>query len=466
MNVELQPDPADGLNVTVHVTFDAEFDGQDPQPWRLYIVELQDTHDVASGTADLSVTLPTQGIYTFNIAGNTSTARVKYSTGSPGEVVVGGPHINTIEPTAVSADGYAEVKLHGTGFNWPPGVVDDTGAEVTAVYHGASGDIPAESWSVEIFSAVEMDADFQGAGNVEDGTIELIHPTTLEPLSNAVAFSWVAAPTLASAVPANGPLAGGTPVVLTGTGLSGAYHITFNGQGQDQFTVDSDTQISVTSPEGFQEGLGTIDVQTTGDGYASTPWTYDAEAAPLPPNISSITPNTAQNDTATAIAIDGYNLAGATAVTVGGEACVVGAVTDMGSYDQLACTTPVTALTGDVDVVVTTPGGSDTQAGFVLTAAGPPPPVITSITPDTVSFSTGGAVTLAGSNFTGATRVDFQNTQATNVAVVDDATITCTAPPSETGTSAQVSVKVYTDHGNSDFFFPFNYSSSGPGTEE
>ena len=59
---------------------------------------------------------------------------------------------------------------------------------------------------------------------------------------------------------ASGPPAGGTSVIITGTGFTGATGVTFGpGNAASTFTVNSTTQITATSPP----GSGTVDVQVT-----------------------------------------------------------------------------------------------------------------------------------------------------------------------------------------------------------
>ena len=58
----------------------------------------------------------------------------------------------------------------------------------------------------------------------------------------------VSPPTISSFTPTKGSFAGGTSVVITGTGLSGATAVTFGDSPAASFTVDSSTQITAVSP--------------------------------------------------------------------------------------------------------------------------------------------------------------------------------------------------------------------------
>jgi hypothetical protein len=59
-------------------------------------------------------------------------------------------------------------------------------------------------------------------------------------------------PTLLSFSPTSGTV--GTPVVLTGTGLTQTTKVTFGGVAATTFTVDSDTQVTADVPTGAVTG--------------------------------------------------------------------------------------------------------------------------------------------------------------------------------------------------------------------
>lgn len=67
-----------------------------------------------------------------------------------------------------------------------------------------------------------------------------------------------AAPTVTSVTPNMGSIAGGDPIVLTGTGFTGATAVQFGVTPAASYTVDSDTQITCTSPS---EPPGTVDIR-------------------------------------------------------------------------------------------------------------------------------------------------------------------------------------------------------------
>jgi len=80
-----------------------------------------------------------------------------------------------------------------------------------------------------------------------------------------------AGPTVSSISPTSGPAAGGTSVTITGAGFTGGTSVSFGSTAASDFKVDSDTQITATSPA----GSGTVDVSvTTPNGTASAQFTY------------------------------------------------------------------------------------------------------------------------------------------------------------------------------------------------
>jgi hypothetical protein len=72
-------------------------------------------------------------------------------------------------------------------------------------------------------------------------------------------------PNVSAVEPSQGPVAGGTAVAISGTGLSGATGVRFGSAPATSFKVDSDTRITATSPP----GTGSVDVVVTTPGGTS-----------------------------------------------------------------------------------------------------------------------------------------------------------------------------------------------------
>ncbi len=164
-------------------------------------------------------------------------------------------------------------------------------------------------------------------------------------------------PTISSFTPTSGPV--GTPVVITGTDLTGATSVTFGGVAAVSFTVNSATQITATVPSGAVTGqIGA----TTPSGTGMSAGSFTVTGPPSP-SISSFTPTSGPSGTS--VVITGTNLTGATSVTFGG----VAASFAVDSPTQITATVPGGAVTGPITVA--TSGGSATSiASFTVT--GPP----------------------------------------------------------------------------------------------
>jgi hypothetical protein len=81
-------------------------------------------------------------------------------------------------------------------------------------------------------------------------------------------------PTITGLAPLGGSTTGGTSVVITGTHFAGATTVTFGGSAASSYVVDSDTQITATSPA---HAAGTVDLAVTtpsGTGTAFGAYTY------------------------------------------------------------------------------------------------------------------------------------------------------------------------------------------------
>jgi hypothetical protein len=157
-------------------------------------------------------------------------------------------------------------------------------------------------------------------------------------------------PTISSINPTSGPAAGGTTVTIKGTGfVVGSTSVSFGGVAASRVSVDSDTQITATSPA----GSGTVPVTvTTPNGTASAQFTYNAP--PAAPTISSINPTSGPAAGGTTVTIKGTGfVVGSTSVSFGG---VAASRVSVDSDTQITATSP--AGSGTVNVTVTTPNGN------------------------------------------------------------------------------------------------------------
>src|SRR5262249_36754036 len=155
------------------------------------------------------------------------------------------------------------------------------------VYAVSFGDTPSPDFTVLSDTTIVATAPPHTAGTID---ISLRSSDDSFPLSSADRFSYTlaAVPALPAARPPTGSTAGGTRVVLTGSGFTGASNVTFGGV-PASFTINSDSQITAMSPA---EAAGVVDVQVTtpsGTSAVGTAdhFTYTAAPAPV---VSGLTP--------------------------------------------------------------------------------------------------------------------------------------------------------------------------------
>ena len=106
------------------------------------------------------------------------------------------------------------------------------------------------------------------------------------------------------------------------------------------------------------------------------------------------------------------------------------------------------AIAGGYTVTAAYNGAANftTSSGMASLTINPLPPTVTAVAPNGGSSAGGTAVTITGTNFTGATGVKFGANSATNVTVVSATSITATSP---SGPAGIVDVTVTTPSGTS-----------------
>ncbi len=242
-----------------------------------------------------------------------------------------------------------------------------------------------------------------------------IQVTTPGGSASSPGFTYLSGPTITGIAPAS---AGPTmTVVITGSGFTGVWAVTFGGVPATSITVVSATQINAVVAGGASGN-----VSVTGPGgtsnFAGFTW------VPTPVITSFTPPNAAPG---TMVTLTGMNFTGATQVRFGGTAA---ASFTVNTPTQITATVAAGSTTGAVSV--TTAGGIGTLAGFVYLA---PPPTITSFTPGTAGV--GMTVTINGTFLSGATAVSFGGTPALSFSVMSDNQIVATVG---VGTSGAVQV--------------------------
>ena len=182
-------------------------------------------------------------------------------------------------------------------------------------------------------------------------------------LSNA--FRFCDPPVISSLSVVEGPLAGSTATVITGSGFYGvaATGFTLFGSGVATYTVDSPTQITVSAtPSGSAGAVAVYVTGYGGQGSKSSAFTYLNA-----PTVTACTPDIGDTGGKT-ITVSGLHFtgfAGAISVTVNGTAATGVSVSN---DTTLTCTTPSLVLSKSaVNVVVATPGGSSAASNALFT---------------------------------------------------------------------------------------------------
>jgi len=235
---------------------------------------------------------------------------------------------------------------------------------------------------------------------------------------------------LLSLSPPSGTSLGGTAVELTGSGFTsaraGTNQVTFGGQPAGAIVALNDTRLNATAPPGTPGATVDVRVQN-GNGTSTLAGAYRYHRRPT---LASLAPDNGPAGGGTLVTLRGtgfqVDAPGATTVRFGGRVATQVNVLDDGT---LTCRTPSGTHGGAVDVELVNANGSAALAlGFRYHAA----PTLSALTPGAGSPQGGVLVTLTGAGFAldgaGTTTVTFGGVPATQVAVVDDHTVTCRSP--------------------------------------
>ncbi|MDH6235780.1 choice-of-anchor G family protein [Cryobacterium sp. CG_9.6] len=191
------------------------------------------------------------------------------------------------------------------------------------------------------------------------------------------AYTFLPAAAITGIVADNGPQTGGTTVVITGTGFTGTTDVTFNGTSVPSFTVDSDTQITVTTPA---HAPGQVDVVVLSANGNSPPALFTFTPVTT---ATGVDPSSGPAVGGTTVTITGSCFTGATSVLFGGTAASFTVLSDT----QIMATSPAGSSTVDVTVV----GGGTCGTGILVGAFRYVPATVTTttVTPPSFLASTG-----------------------------------------------------------------------------
>jgi len=244
------------------------------------------------------------------------------------------PAVNNLSVSTGPTSGGTSVVL--TGLNL-------TGA--TAVQFGSAD---ASSFTVDSATQITAVSPSASAGNVN---IRVTTPFGISATSSANQFTFIAPPTVSGISPNLGLTSGGTSVILTGTNFSTATSVNF-GLSSASFIIDSNTQITATSPA---NSAGTVDITVTTPYGTSTTSSADEFTYGNSPTVTGVSPSFGPTFGGTSVTITGTDFSDATDVHFGASSASF--IVD--NNNQITATSPANSA-GTINITVTTPYGTST----------------------------------------------------------------------------------------------------------
>ena len=240
--------------------------------------------------------------------------------------------LRTSDGTATVAD-MDYVGAEAAGMTIPAG---QSSIQLTVTFVGDTKSEPDEHFFVDLYAV--------SGAVIADGQAQITILNDDAPL-----------PVITSLSRSAGPMSGGASVVITGTNLGGATAVHFGAAPAWGFTVNSDTQITATSPS----GSGLVDIRVTTDtGASDTSGSADDFFFAPEPVVISMSPATGPTAGGTTVVLTGTGFDRATDVRFGG----LSSSFTVDSDTQITAVSPA-RMAGVTDVLVVTPGGSNNWSG-------------------------------------------------------------------------------------------------------
>ena len=171
------------------------------------------------------------------------------------------------------------------------------------------------------------------------------------------AFTYTARPAarVDSVTPRNGPMVGGTRLVIEGESFDANCFLRIGGQTPKHVAVRSSTMIETIAPPSRLAGFVDVEIGRGDTGVTTTKNAYRYDPSPAP-TIDSVSPNKGTVDGGTEISIEGKNFTADSVVLVGGKA--VGRVKFI-SATSLEIKSPAGKNGEMVDIAVRNPDGKE-----------------------------------------------------------------------------------------------------------
>ncbi len=260
------------------------------------------------------------------------------------------PTVTSVAPASGPTPGGTGVTITGTNFV--------AGATVTLGGSAATGVTVASSTTITATTPAHA------AGAVAVVVINLDAQSGTLPSG----FTYVApAPTVSGVAPVSGPVAGGTPITITGANFVAGATVTLGGSAATGVTVLTSTTMSATTPA-HAAGAVAIVVTNPDTQTGTLPGGFTYNTAPAP-TVTSVAPTSGSTAGGTAITVTGTNFAAGATLTLGGTPATGVAVV---TGTTITATAPAHTA-GAVAVTVT---NADAQSGslpsgYTYTTSGP-----------------------------------------------------------------------------------------------
>lgn len=357
-----------------------------------------------------------------------------------------GPTLSSISPEAGPINGGQTITLTGSGFMPNPDVEINSVACASVNY--------IDSTSIECVTY-----DNTVAGGPFD--VSVINEDT-QSSTLVGAYSFIAAPTVASVSPAFGDVNGGTTISVIGTNFETSAGISVE---IDSVACAPITNLTAT---GFDCVIGahasatglSIDVTNLIDGQTGSGASFDYVG---PPTITDI------QEAGGGVSLDGGPVGGGNTLRIVGTDFQAGLTVSFGTFDcvdgadltfvdanNLDCAIPAAAYTAQtVDVTVTNLDGQNTTlaSAYTFRAA----PSIASITPAFAPAAGGNIVRVAGSDFLASAIVAIDGADCVSTTFIDDANLDCEVPAHALATGLDVEVRHPTDLQSATSVAAFDY---------
>jgi len=384
----------------------------------------------------IQATSPAQGTNAATVDIKVTTASGTSATGTADQFTWGsppppsGPVVSGLSVNHGPAAGQTFLTIYGSGF---------TGA--TAVKFGAS---PAQSFYAYSDSTMSATSPSGAVGTV-DVTVTVGSNTSGTSVADNYTYAAPGPPAVYAVAPNRGTNLGGASVSLYGANFSAATQVAFGTSPSSFYVGYQGSSITTTSPpQGSNPGTVDVTVTTPVATSAAVPADRFTYRPPGLPVVNAVSPNRGSTAGGSSVQIFGSELTGLSGVHFGTLT-----VQSFGASDsQLYVGTPPGAA-GQVDVTVTTPGGtSSTSAADHFTFVIPPVPLVTGVSPGSGpssgnpgTFLRQATVFISGQGLSGAYSVNFGGSCTLSISAISDNVVSVfTVPPGAPNTTVDLTV--------------------------